>query len=45
MSNQKVILVGYWGHAYTVAETALENDFEDIGYSDKGKSDLCCNLY
>ena len=39
MLDRKVILVGYSGHAYVVAETALENGFDIIGYSDKEKSD------
>lgn len=38
MLDKKVILIGYSGHAYVVAETALENGFEIIGYSDKEKS-------
>ncbi|NCP84860.1 MAG: acetyltransferase [Bacteroidetes bacterium] len=37
MSDRKVILIGYSGHAYVVAETALENGLEIIGYSDKEK--------
>lgn len=39
MSDKKVILVGYSGHAFVVAETALENSLEIIGYSDKEESD------
>lgn len=35
MSDRKIILVGYSGHAYVVAETILENGFELIGYSEK----------
>ncbi|MCC9071738.1 acetyltransferase [Flavobacterium sp. F-65] len=35
MSDKSVILIGYSGHAYVVAETVLENGFEIIGYSDK----------
>lgn len=40
MFDKKVILIGYSGHAYVVAETALENGFDVVGYSDKEKSDL-----
>lgn len=40
MSDKKIILVGYSGHAFVVAETALENGFDVIGYSDKEKSDF-----
>jgi sugar O-acyltransferase (sialic acid O-acetyltransferase NeuD family) len=36
--DKKVILIGYSGHAYVVAETALENGFDIIGYSDKDKA-------
>ena len=43
MSDKKVILIGYSGHAYVVAETALENGLEIIGYSDKEK--LCLDPY
>lgn len=39
MLDREVILIGYSGHAFVVAETALENGLEIIGYSDKGKSD------
>lgn len=39
MSDKKIILIGYSGHAFVVAETALENGFDVIGYSDKDKSD------
>ena len=38
MSDKKLILVGYSGHAFVVAETALENGFDVIGYSDKEES-------
>jgi sugar O-acyltransferase (sialic acid O-acetyltransferase NeuD family) len=38
--DRKVILIGYSGHAYVVAETCLENGFDVIGYSDKDKSDF-----
>ncbi|MFV8346778.1 acetyltransferase [Flavobacterium sp. ZB4P13] len=40
MLDRKIILIGYSGHAFVVAETALENSFDVIGYSDKEKSDL-----
>ncbi|RTY90299.1 acetyltransferase [Flavobacterium sp. GSN2] len=39
MSDKKIILIGYSGHAFVVAETALENGFDVIGYSDKEKLD------
>lgn len=39
MFDKKVILIGYSGHAYVIAETALENEFDVIGYSDQEKSD------
>lgn len=39
MSDKKVILVGYSGHAYVVLETLLENDCRVIGYFEKEKSD------
>jgi sugar O-acyltransferase (sialic acid O-acetyltransferase NeuD family) len=35
VSDKSVILVGYSGHAYVVAETILDNGFIIIGYSDK----------
>lgn len=35
MSDKEIILIGYSGHAYVVAETILENGFEIMGYSDK----------
>ena len=38
MFDKKVILIGYSGHAFVVAETALENGLEIIGYSAKEKS-------
>lgn len=40
MSDRKVILIGYSGHAFVVAETALENGIKIIGYSDKERSDF-----
>lgn len=39
MLDKKAILIGYSGHAFVVAETALENGFDIIGYSDKKESD------
>jgi sugar O-acyltransferase (sialic acid O-acetyltransferase NeuD family) len=39
VSDKKVILIGYSGHAFVVAETALEKGLKIIGYSDKEKSD------
>jgi sugar O-acyltransferase (sialic acid O-acetyltransferase NeuD family) len=33
--DKKVILIGYSGHAYVVAETVLENGFKIAGYADK----------
>lgn len=35
MLDSEVILIGYSGHAYVVAETALENGANLIGYSEK----------
>ena len=35
--DKKVILIGYSGHAYVVADIALENHYEIIGYTDKSK--------
>lgn len=40
MSNKQIILIGYSGHAYVVAETILEDNFEIIGYSDKVETSL-----
>ncbi|QOG03770.1 acetyltransferase [Flavobacterium sp. MDT1-60] len=37
MLDKSVILVGYSGHSYVVIETALENGFTIVGYSDKDK--------
>ena len=39
MLDNKVILIGYSGHAFVVVETALENGLEIVGYSDKEKSE------
>lgn len=38
MYDKKVILIGYSGHAFVVAETTLENGFDVVGYSDREKS-------
>ena len=38
MLDKSVILIGYSGHAYVVAETVLENGFTIVGYSDKEKA-------
>ena len=35
MSDKKVILIGYSGHGFVIADTAIENGFRLIGYSDK----------
>ncbi|URC13114.1 acetyltransferase [Flavobacterium sp. B183] len=35
MSDKKIILVGYSGHAFVVAETLIDNGFEIIGYSER----------
>jgi sugar O-acyltransferase (sialic acid O-acetyltransferase NeuD family) len=35
VSDKSVIIIGYSGHAYVLIETALENGFNIIGYSDK----------
>jgi sugar O-acyltransferase (sialic acid O-acetyltransferase NeuD family) len=37
VSDKKVILIGYSGHGYVVAETALENSMIFMGYADKNK--------
>lgn len=39
MSDKELILVGYSGHGYVVAETALENGVNLMGYSEKFISD------
>lgn len=36
--DKKVILVGYSGHAYAVADIAIENLYEIIGYTEKSKA-------
>lgn len=35
MSDKKIILVGYSGHGLVVADTAFENNFNVIGYTEK----------
>jgi acetyltransferase EpsM len=37
VSDKKVILIGYSGHAYVVVDIALENQYEIIGYSEKSR--------
>lgn len=37
MLDKKVILIGYSGHAYVVADIAIENQYEIIGYTEKSK--------
>lgn len=39
MLDSEVILIGYSGHAFVVAETAIENGVNLIGYSEKILSD------
>ncbi len=35
MLGKKVILIGYSGHAYVVADIAIENHYDIIGYTEK----------
>ena len=35
MSDKKIILVGYSGHGLVVADTAIENKLNVIGYTEK----------
>ncbi|QSW87447.1 acetyltransferase [Flavobacterium endoglycinae] len=35
MLDKSIILVGYSGHGYVVADTILDNNYEILGYSDK----------
>ena len=37
MLDKKIILIGYSGHAYVVADIAIENQYEIIGYTEKSK--------
>jgi sugar O-acyltransferase (sialic acid O-acetyltransferase NeuD family) len=36
--DKKVILIGYSGHAYVVADIAFENQYEIIGYTEKSRA-------
>jgi sugar O-acyltransferase (sialic acid O-acetyltransferase NeuD family) len=38
VSDKKLVIIGYSGHAYVVIETALENGYEIVGYLDKEQS-------
>ena len=40
MSDKEVILVGYSGHAYVVADSILDNGLNIAGYSDKEEANL-----
>lgn len=35
--DKKVILIGYSGHAYVVADIAIENQYNIIGYTEKSR--------
>lgn len=35
MLDKKIILIGYSGHAYVVADIAIENQYKIIGYTEK----------
>jgi sugar O-acyltransferase (sialic acid O-acetyltransferase NeuD family) len=35
--DKKVILIGYSGHAYVIADIAIENQYEIIGYTEKSR--------
>lgn len=37
MLDKKVILIGYSGHAYVIADIALDNQYEIIGYTEKSR--------
>lgn len=37
MLDNKIILIGYSGHGYVVADTAIENQLEIIGYAEKSE--------
>ncbi len=37
MLDKKIILIGYSGHAYVVADIAIENQFKIIGYTEKSR--------
>lgn len=36
--DKKVILIGYSGHAYVVADIAIENQYDIIGYTEKTRA-------
>lgn len=38
MFDKKVILIGYSGHAYVVADIAIENQYDIIGYTEKSRA-------
>lgn len=40
VSDKKIILVGYSGHGLVVADTALENKLDVIGYTEKSTKDI-----
>lgn len=40
VSDKEIILVGYSGHAYVVADTILDSGYSIAGYSDKQKANL-----
>jgi len=40
VSDKEIILVGYSGHAYVVADAILDNDYNIVGYSDKQEASL-----
>lgn len=40
MSDKKIILVGYSGHGLVVADTALENNLNVIGYTEKSLNQI-----
>lgn len=40
MLDKEIILVGYSGHAYVVADAILDNGYSIMGYSDKQKASL-----
>lgn len=35
--DKKIILIGYSGHAYVVADIAIENQYDIIGYTEKSR--------
>ena len=40
--DNKIILVGYSGHGLVVADTALENKLNLIGYTEKSINEVKC---